>query len=66
MQSQHIVRAFDEDLKYLANRIAGMGGHAERMVDQAVSALVNSDAGLARKVIDDDTFLDVGQREFDD
>jgi phosphate transport system protein len=66
MQSQHIVRAFDEDLKYLANRIAGMGGHAERMVDQAVSALVNSDAGLARKVIDDDTFLDEGQREIDD
>ena len=66
MQSQHIVRAFDEDLKYLANRIAGMGGHAERMVDQAVSALVNSDAGLARKVIDDDAFLDEGQREIDD
>jgi phosphate transport system protein len=66
MQSQHIVRAFDEDLKYLANRIAGMGGHAERMVDQAVSALVNSDAGLARKVIDDDLFLDEGQREIDD
>ncbi|MCV3243247.1 phosphate signaling complex protein PhoU [Mesorhizobium sp. ZC-5] len=66
MQSQHIVRSFDEDLKYLANRIAGMGGHAERMVDQAVSALVNSDAGLARKVIDDDLFLDEGQREIDD
>jgi phosphate transport system protein len=66
MQSQHIVRSFDEELKYLANRIAGMGGHAERMVDQAVSALVNSDAGLARKVIEDDAFLDEGQREIDD
>jgi phosphate transport system protein len=62
----HIVRSFDEELKFLANRIAAMGGHAERMVDQAVSALVNSDAGLARKVIGDDTFLDESQREIDD
>ena len=66
MNSQHIVRSFDEELKYLANRIAAMGGHAERMVEQAVSALVNSDAGLARKVIADDAFLDEGQREIDD
>ena len=44
MPTQHIHRAYDEELKFLANRIAGMGGHAERMVDQAVTALVNSDA----------------------
>ena len=62
----HTVRSFDEELKYLANRLAAMGGHAERMVDQAVSALVNSDAGLAKKVISDDAFLDEGQREIDD
>ena len=66
MQSQHIVRSFDEDLKSLANRIAAMGGHAERMVEQAVAALVNSDAALARKVVEDDAFLDVAQREIDD
>src|SRR3546814_2058795 len=40
--------------------------HAERMVDQAVAALVNSDAGLAEKVIRDDAVLDEGQREIDD
>jgi phosphate transport system protein len=62
----HIVSSYDEELKYLANRLAAMGGHAERMVDQAVSALVNADAGLARKVIADDTFLDETQREIDD
>jgi phosphate transport system protein len=33
MPSQHIVRAYDEELALLANRIAAMGGHAERMVD---------------------------------
>jgi phosphate transport system protein len=66
MQTQHIYRAYDDELKFLANRIAGMGGHAERMVDQAVVALVNSDQGLAQKVIADDAVLDDGQREIDD
>ena len=66
MPVQHTMRAFDEELRFLANRIAAMGGHAERMVDQSVAALVNSDHDLARKVIADDTLLDDGQREIDD
>ncbi|QPC86730.1 phosphate signaling complex protein PhoU [Mesorhizobium sp. NBSH29] len=66
MQSRHTVRSFDEDLKYLASRIAAMGGHAERMVDQAVLALVDADSRLARKVIEDDEFLDEGQRDIDE
>jgi phosphate transport system protein len=64
--SQHIVRSFDEELKYITNRIAAMGGHAERMLDQAVEALVNSDQDLAQKVIKDDSLLDEGQREIDE
>ncbi len=66
MQTQHIVRAYDSDLKYLASRIAAMGGHAERMVEQAVQALVTSDLGLANKVVEDDAVLDEGQREVDE
>ncbi|MEI9414478.1 phosphate signaling complex protein PhoU [Mesorhizobium sp. B2-3-13] len=66
MQSVHTMSAFDEELKYLAKRIAAMGGHAERMVEQAVAALVNADPGLAQKVIRDDIVLDEGQREIDD
>ena len=66
MQSVHIMSAFDEELKYLSKRIAAMGGHAERMVEQAVAALVNVDHGLAQKVIQDDLVLDEGQREIDD
>ncbi|CDX61781.1 phosphate signaling complex protein PhoU [Mesorhizobium sp. M2C.T.Ca.TU.002.02.1.1] len=66
MQSVHIVSAYDEELKYLSKRIAAMGGHAERMVEQAVAALVNVDHGLAQKVIQDDLVLDEGQREIDD
>ncbi|TIL32606.1 MAG: phosphate signaling complex protein PhoU [Mesorhizobium sp.] len=66
MQSVHIVSAYDEELKYLSKRIAAMGGHAERMVEQAIAALINADPGLAQKVIRDDAVLDQGQREIDD
>jgi phosphate transport system protein len=66
MQSVHIVSAYEEELKYLSKRIAVMGGHAERMVEQAIAALVNADPSLAQKVIRDDIVLDEGQREIDD
>jgi phosphate transport system protein len=66
MNSQHIVRAYDDELATLGNRIAAMGGHAERMVDEAVGALINADVALARKVIADDIVLDEGQRWIDD
>ncbi|MGB3832197.1 MAG: phosphate signaling complex protein PhoU [Mesorhizobium sp.] len=66
MQSVHIVSAYDDELKYLARRIAAMGGHAERMVEQAVAALIRGDAELARKVVADDEVLDEAQRDIDD
>ncbi|PSJ54898.1 phosphate signaling complex protein PhoU [Kumtagia ephedrae] len=66
MPSHHIVSAYDDELKHLTRKIAAMGGHAERMVDQAVSALVHADPALARKVIADDLFLDEAQRDIDD
>jgi phosphate transport system protein len=66
MQSHHIVSAYDEELKFLTRKIAAMGGHAERMVDQSIAALVSSDIALAQKVINDDAVLDEGQREIDD
>jgi len=66
MQSVHIVSAYDEELKFLAKRLAAMGGHAERMVEQSIAALVNADTGLAQKVIRDDAILDEAQREIDD
>ncbi len=66
MKSDHIMNAYDQELKFLANRIAFMGGHAERMVDQAVQALVASNTDLARKVVADDMALDEAQRDIDD
>jgi phosphate transport system protein len=64
--AQHTVRSYDEELKFLAHKIAEMGGHAERMVEQAVTAMVNSDNALAQRVISDDLILDAGQREIDE
>ena len=66
MQSQHIVSAYDDELKFLARKIAAMGGQAERMVDQAIAALVNADPALGQRVIQDDVVLDEAQREIDD
>lgn len=66
MQTQHIVRAYDAELKYLSVRIAAMGGHAERMVEEAVKALVAADQALARRVIENDEVLDQAQREIDE
>ncbi|AWC25545.1 MULTISPECIES: phosphate signaling complex protein PhoU [Aminobacter] len=66
MLTQHTVRAYDEELQFLARKIAAMGGQAERMVDQAINALVNADHTLAQKVVQDDLLLDEAEREIDD
>lgn len=66
MQSHHTVRSYDQDLSFLAGKIAEMGGHAERMVEQSIQALVKGDGKLAQTVIADDNFLDVAQREIDE
>lgn len=66
MNSVHIVSAFDGDLKFIANKLGAMGGHAERMVEQAVAALVHGDVALAQKVVADDAVLDLAEREIGD
>jgi phosphate transport system protein len=66
MSSGHIVRAYDEDLARLGARIAAMGGQAERLVEQSVAALVNSDLTLARHVVEADKALDEAHREIDE
>ncbi|MBP0438524.1 phosphate signaling complex protein PhoU [Tianweitania sediminis] len=63
---QHSVRSYDEELKFLVARIGAMGGHAERMVERAISALVTSDTALAQRIILDDKLLDDAQREIDE
>lgn len=59
----HTVTSYDEDLQFLMRRIAEMGGVSERMVEQAVAALVQSDAGLSQQVVSEDIILDEAERE---
>ncbi|MEX3006833.1 phosphate signaling complex protein PhoU [Hoeflea sp. TYP-13] len=59
----HTVTSYDEELQFLVRRIAEMGGLAERMVEESVASLVNSDTALSQKVISDDLILDEAERQ---
>jgi len=63
MPTSHTVKAYDEELQFLIRRIAEMGGIAERMVSESVTALVNSDVALSQKVISEDLVLDEAERQ---
>jgi phosphate transport system protein len=65
-ETAHTVTSYDDDLRFLSDRIARMGGHAERMVDRAVTALIRSDHALSKEVIADDATLDAWERELID
>ena len=49
--TEHILKAFDEDLREISSRLAEMGGIAERLVAEFVDALVKRDTLLAQRVI---------------
>src|SRR4051812_1409066 len=59
---EHIVSSFDTDLEGLRSTIAEMGGIAEQMLGDAVTALVRRDGELAQTVIATDARLDALQR----
>lgn len=64
--TSHTVKSFDDDMKFLAHKIAEMGGLAERMVENSINALVKSDIQLAQKVIADDLILDEAEALLDE
>jgi phosphate transport system protein len=64
--SEHIVAAYDDELTGIAGHIAEMGGLAERMLVDAVTALVRVDTQLAQKVIATDLRLDALQRRVEE
>ncbi|MEO4041976.1 phosphate signaling complex protein PhoU [Hoeflea sp. CAU 1731] len=64
--SAHTVSSYDEELQYLVRRISEMGGLTERMVEESIRALVNSDASLSQKVISDDLIVDDAERQIDE
>jgi phosphate transport system protein len=64
--SDHIVTSFDTELKGLAEKLAEMGGLAEKMVGDAVSALITRDGALAQKVIASDKAVDQMQQRIEE
>ena len=49
--SEHIVTSFDDELRQLTQSIAEMGGLAEQLLEDAVTALLRADTELAGRAI---------------
>jgi phosphate transport system protein len=65
MTGEHIVTAYDKELKQLNSTIIEMAGLTEAQVDTAIQALVNRDSDLAYRVIDGDDRIDELNYEVD-
>jgi phosphate transport system protein len=63
MTHPHIVKAFDNELKTLANGVAAMGDFAAVQFSDAIDALLTRDLGLAQRVIEQDRQLDALRRD---
>jgi phosphate transport system protein len=64
--SGHIVSAYDLELRELQRKIIEMGGIAEAMLGDALTAIEKRDTELAQKIIVTDQRLDGLQREIDE
>lgn len=63
--SQHIVSAFDEDLRTITSKISEMGGLVEEQLANVVEAVARRDEGLARQVIERDPEIDQRDAELE-
>ena len=63
--ADHTLKAYDKELDTLERRIAEMGGIAEKMLSDAIEALVNLDESLGRATAAVDPRLDALQREIE-
>jgi phosphate transport system protein len=64
--TEHIVHSYDKELEELGQKIAEMGGIAEKMLSDAIDALADCDSKLAQATIDRDPRLDMLQREIEE
>jgi phosphate transport system protein len=63
---EHIVTSYENELRDLSRKVAEMGGRAERLVADAVAALLKRDTELAERVIVQDKTVDALQREIEE
>jgi len=64
--STHTIKALDADLEELARMVAEMGGRAEKLVADSITALAKRDVDLAQQVIALDPGIDNLQREIEE
>lgn len=64
--TQHTVKSYEDDLKFLDNRISHMVGMTERLLGQAFDALSRRDPKLAGVAIASDKAIDTMQREIEE
>jgi len=64
--SDHTTKVFDADLSKLTQRVAEMGGFAQKQITDAMDALMRRDFGLAQQVIANDSIIDDLQRQIEE
>jgi phosphate transport system protein len=62
----HTTKAFDSDLRELAQAIAEMSGLAEKQIADTLDALATRDSGHARRIIAADATIDVMQHAIEE
>jgi phosphate transport system protein len=63
---EHISQQFNEDLEEVRSKVLQMGGIVEEQLERAISALVNNDNDLARKVVKNDVRVNALEVEIDE
>lgn len=51
---EHTLKQFDTELEEIRSQVLKMGGLVEEQITRAIEALISGNAGLARRVMDDD------------
>ncbi|MBZ9558631.1 MULTISPECIES: phosphate signaling complex protein PhoU [unclassified Modicisalibacter] len=64
--SQHISNQFNQELEELKTHLMAMGGLVEKQVQDAISALLDSDSRLAERVTDNDRAVNDMQLKIDE
>lgn len=66
MARAHTDREFEAELSMLRQRLLGMGGRIEEMLDRAVRAAVSHDVALARATVEMDPAVDEDELDVDE
>jgi len=65
METEHIVKSYDEELGKLDNMIAEMGGLAEAQLADAIQALTTRDVEFAERIVQGDKRIDELENKID-